>query len=71
MYLRGAESVFLGWHHIDFAMVHHIDNRLLAPAMQPNFVAEVWGAQGLVALAVYAVTRCTYREFVFTPRSLE
>ena len=71
MYLRGAESVFLGWHHIDFAVVHHIDNGLLTPTVQPDFVCQVRRTDGLVAFAVNTVTGGADREFGFAYRRLE
>jgi hypothetical protein len=49
-------------HLVDLAVVDHVHDGVLTPAVQPDVVRQVGGAHGMVALAVHAVTGRTCTE---------
>ena len=71
MNLLGGQLALLRWHHVGFAVLDNIDDCSFAPAMQPVVVGQVGSAQCLVALAGYAMARCSGRVSRLTAECLD
>jgi len=65
MNLSLSQFFILCRHHVDFAIIDHLNNSFFAKAVQPDVVREIGRAHGLHTLAVWTVTGRTDSKLVF------